>query len=206
MDAILVHGMGRTPLGMSILAARLRASAIRPHLFAYSVTFEHWDHCINRLEDFISMKAGAKEYILIGHSLGTVLIRAVLPGLFSTPAACFFLAPPVQVCKSVRVFGQNRLAKLIGGDYVRLLASDPFLRSLPVASVPTKIYAGTGGPRGWYSLFGEEFNDGVLTVQETSLPGIPIKTVPFLHPFIMNSKIVAQDIVKTARSCSRAGI
>jgi hypothetical protein len=32
MDAILIHGMGRTPIAMSILAARLRASNIRPHL------------------------------------------------------------------------------------------------------------------------------------------------------------------------------
>ena len=37
MNAILIHGMGRTPVAMSILAARLRASNIHPHLFGYSV-------------------------------------------------------------------------------------------------------------------------------------------------------------------------
>ena len=68
--------------------------------------------------------------------------------------------------------------------------------------VPTKIYAGTAGPRGRYSPFGDEPNDSVLTVRETMLPNVPLQTIPVLHTFIMNSKVVTQDIVKTARSCS----
>jgi len=40
----------------------------------------------------------------------------------------------------------------------------------------------------------------VLTLEETLLPGIPTQTIPTLHPFIMNSKIVTQDILKIAKS------
>lgn len=200
MNAILIHGMGRTPIAMSILAARLQTSNIRPHLFGYSVTFERWDDCIQRLENFITKRIKTDEYIIIGHSLGTVLTRATLPRLIHKPAACFFLAPPTKVCKAARNFSHHRLAKLLTGEIGGLLANTQFMESLTQTGVPTKIYAGTGGPRGRYSPFGEEPNDGVLTVKETLLPNVPIQTVPVIHTFIMNSKVVSQDIVQIAKS------
>ena len=200
MHAILIHGMGRTPLAMSILAARLRAAHIRPHLFGYSVTFERWDACIQRLEQFITKRVKTDEYIMIGHSLGSVLTRATLPRLTHPPAACFFLASPTRVCKAANNFAHYPLAKLLMGEIGQRLADKQFMESLPRPSVPAKIYAGTGGPRGRYSPFGEEPNDGVLTITETLLPSIPVQTVPVLHTFIMNSKVVSQDIVKIAKS------
>jgi hypothetical protein len=205
MDAILIHGMGRTPIAMSILAARLQASNIRPHLFGYSVTFERWDECIQRLEKFIAKRTMANDYIVIGHSLGTVLTRAIIPGLIHKPIACFFLAPPTQVCKVARNFAHRRLVQFLTGEIGQLLASEQFMESLPLPGVPTKIYAGTAGPRGRYSPFGEEPNDGVLTVKETFLPNVPAQTIPSIHTFIMNSRIVTQDIVRIARSRSVSG-
>ena len=79
MDAILIHGMGRSPAAMSILAARLSAAGIRPHLFGYSVTFERWDNLILRYKNFIEKRSGSSGCIIVGHSLGTVISRAVLP-------------------------------------------------------------------------------------------------------------------------------
>ena len=78
------------------------------------------------------------------------------------------------------------------------------METLPLPSVPTKIYAGIAGPRGRYSPFGEEPNDGLLTVNETLLPSVPMQTVPSLHTFIMNSKVVTQDIVRIANSSLKA--
>jgi hypothetical protein len=91
------------------------------------------------------------------------------------------------------------------GEIGKVLADKQFMDSLPLPGVPTKIYAGIAGPRGWYSPFGEEPNDGFLTVKETLLPSIPVQTVPSLHTFIMNSKIVTQDIVRITRSSSTFG-
>jgi hypothetical protein len=137
--------MGRTPLAMLILAARLHAADIQPHLFGYSVTFEGWDECMQRLENFITKRVQAEKYVMVGHSLGSILTRAILPRL---------------------------------------------------------VYAGTGGPRGRYSPFGEEANDGVVTVKETLLPNVPVQTIPAIHTFIMNSKVVSQDIIKNAKVLS----
>lgn len=205
MHAILIHGMGRTPLAMSLLAARLQRAGIRPHLFAYSVTFERWDRCVQRLETFITRRVGAKGYIIVGHSLGTVLGRAVLPRLIHQPAACFLLAPPTQACKTARHFASFRFTKLLGGEIAQLLADPGFMDSLPRTRVPMKIYAGTAGPRGRYSPFGNEPNDSVLTVSEMLLPGVPVQTLPVLHTFIMNSKAVTNDIVKVAKERSIFG-
>ena len=145
------------------------------------------------------------DYIIVGHSLGTVLTRATLPKLTHKPTACFFLAPPTQVCKAARNFAHRRLIQLFMGDVGKVLANGQFMDSLPLPGVPTKIYAGVAGPRGRYSPFGEDPNDGVLTVKETLLPSVPLQTVPSIHTFIMNSKMVTQDIVRIARSGSIAG-
>ena len=202
MDAIIIHGMGRTPAAMSILAARLKASNIRPHLFGYSVTFEKWGQCIQRYKNFIEKRIRTSDYIIVGHSLGTVLTRAVLPKLTHKPSACFFLAPPTQVCKAARNFYRYRPIQLFMSEIGRVLTDEQFMESLPLPNIPTKIYAGIAGPRGRYSPFGEELNDGLLTVQETFLPNVPMQTVPVLHTFIMNSKAVTQDIVRIAKSGS----
>ena len=200
MDAILIHGMGRTPIAMSLLARRLRQADIRPHLFGYSVTFERWEGCVQRLERYIIKRVRNEEYIIVGHSMGTVLTRAVLPRLIHKPAACFLLTPPAQACKAARYFAPFRFTRLFGGEMAQLLANQQFMESLPVPNVPAKIYAGTAGPRGRYSPFGDEPNDSILTVKETMLPNVPLQMIPVLHTFIMNSKVVTQDIVENVKS------
>ena len=187
---------------MLILAARLRIFGIRPKLFSYFSAFERFDSCTDRLRHFIEQHAAGQPFILVGHSLGTVLTRAVLPELIHKPAACFFLAPPTHACMAARRCAPRRLYQLLTGEMGQLLASQQFMNQLPVPDVPTKIYAGTGGPRGRYSPFGDEKNDGVLAVSETVLPSIPLQTVAALHTFIMNARVVALDIGKLSRSHS----
>jgi hypothetical protein len=199
LHAILIHGMGRTPLAMSLLALRLRRHNIQPHFFAYNVTFERWDKCTKRLERFIQRRVGNRAYIMIGHSMGSLLTRVVVPRIAHKPQACFFLTPPTRVCKMARILTPRPTARLLGGEFARILADEQFMDSIPSLDVPAKIYAGTAGPRGRYSPFGNEANDGVLMVHETSLPGVPLQTVHILHPFIMNSRVVTRDILNLTR-------
>lgn len=196
MHAILIHGMGRTPASMLILAIRLRSAGIQPHFFAYSAAFERWQSCVNRLEKCIHKHTHDDDFIIIGHSLGTVLTRGVLPRLTHKPLACFFLAPPTKACLAAQKFAPLRLYKLCTGEMGQLLANPHFMDSLPAPDVPTKIYSGINGLRGRYSPFGEQLNDGVLAVEETLLPNVPYETVAAVHTFIMNKKAIAEDIVK----------
>ena len=204
MYAILIHGMGRTPLAMSLLAARLWKSGIHPLFFGYSVTFERLEGCVQRLERLIQKRIGTNQYIIIGHSMGTVITRTTVPRLAHKPVACFLLTPPTQACKAARHFAPRRWVKLLGGEMAQLIADQQFMESIPPLNVPAKIYAGTAGPRGRYSPFREEPNDSVLTVRETTLPDVPHETFPVLHTFIMNSTLITKDIVSLARSHSSA--
>jgi hypothetical protein len=196
MQAILIHGMGRTPASMLILAMRLRSAGIRPRFFAYSAAFERWNACVNRLEKFLHQHTHDDDFIIIGHSLGTVLTRGVLPRLTHKPVACFFLAPPTKACFAAQRLAPSRLYKLFTGEMGQLLANALFMDALHLPDVPTKIYSGTDGPRGRYSPFGEQPNDGVLTVEETLLPTIPSETIAAVHTFIMNKKAIAEDIIR----------
>ena len=56
---------------------------------------------------------------------------------------------------------------------------------------PYTIVAGTGGPRGPWSPFGDEFNDGIVALSETRLSlEEPIVQLPVEHTFMMNDPTV----------------
>ena len=199
MHAILIHGMGRTPLSMCLLAYRLRKAGFKTSLFGYCVTFENWESCTMRLRKFIEKKVVDDDFVVVTHSLGSALTRAVLPTMQHKPAACFFLAPPTQASAAARRLAPRLCYRLLTGEMGQLLANQEFMSSLPIPEMPTKIYAGNAGVTGQYSPFGDEPNDGVLMVKETLLPGIPVQIVPSLHTFIMNNKAIAKDIVDTIK-------
>ncbi len=199
MDLVLIHGMGRTPLSMLRLRRRLRRAGHHPILFGYSPTFETLQGATTRLLDLIDRRVDTGRYALIGHSLGTVIIRSALGRLENRmPAACFFLAPPMVACKAARFFSRFRPYQLATGEMGRLLAVDDFMRRLPMPPTCTRIYAGTGGPRAAWLPFGMEENDGILSLSEaTGDYGSSVVRVPSLHTFIMNSPMVGDDIVSS---------
>ena len=103
---------------------------------------------------------------------------------------------------AARTFAHQPFIRQFMGEIGKVLVNEQVMETLPVPDVPTKIYAGTAGPRGRFSPFGDELNDGLLMVKETFLPGVQIQEVPVLHTFIMNSKVVTEDIIKRAKSNS----
>jgi pimeloyl-ACP methyl ester carboxylesterase len=195
MRAILVHGMGRSPLSQLLLAKRLRASGIDVCLFGYS-TFVPFNTSLKRLVKRVAKLGDDEPFILVGHSLGCVLIRAALPRLGARqPSGCFLLAPPNSVPRAARFFASNPLYRFYTGDSGQLLLNDAFMAALPIPAGVVRVYAGTAGYRGKWSPFHEEANDGVLSVSETMLSNGPEPIlVPALHTFIMNSEAVADDI------------
>jgi hypothetical protein len=206
MNAILVHGMGRTPLSQLLLAGRLRRHGFAVHLFGYS-TFRPFNTCVARLASRVRAAATQEPFVLVGHSLGCVLIRAVLPLLEPMcPVACFFLAPPSRVTGAARVFAKNSFYRFLTRECGQLLADEKFMESLAMPTVPTRVYAGTAGYKGRFSPFGNEDNDGILAVSETPLNSDDdVIRVPAIHTFIMNSTLVCGDIAATTASLRNAG-
>jgi hypothetical protein len=194
MHAILIHGLGRTPASMLLLARRLRAKGISTHLFGYSAAFEGWDACVGRLRGFIAARTHGERFIVVGHSLGCVLTRAVLPTLAHAPELGVFLAPPSTASSLAIKLSRRWLFRVLTGEMGQLLASPNFMNALPVPDIPLRVYAGTKGPRGRWMPFGDEPNDGVVSVKEVRLGSIPVQLLPTIHTLIMNSRQVAADI------------
>jgi hypothetical protein len=148
------------------------------------------------LQNFIALKTHGEPFIVVGHSLGTVLLRLVLPKLNPSPEACFFLAPPTVACRAAKYFRKNPIFRLITGKMGQLLSDASFMSSLPAAVSPTYAYIGMRGPRGRWSPFGWEKNDGILAVSEATLEWAHVEQVHASHTFIMNSRHVMTKILK----------
>jgi alpha-beta hydrolase superfamily lysophospholipase len=131
---------------MALLAFRLRRDGFRTPIFGYSVTVERFPSCVARLQRFIESRLGTERFIVIGHSLGAVLLRCVLPKLVQQPAACFLLAPPSRACVWARMLAPHLPYRIVAGEMGQLLANEEFMGSVPIPCCPTWIYAGTGGP------------------------------------------------------------
>lgn len=204
--AVLVHGMGRTPVSMVLLAYRLRRQGFRTAIFGYAVTVEKFPSCLARLQRFIDSRLGGEPYIVIGHSLGAVLLRCVLPRLVRAPVACFLLAPPSRACVFARMLAPHLPYRVLTGEMGQLLADEQFMQSVPIPRCPTWIYAGTGGPKTRFFPIGDEPNDGVLKVSEVRLAGVPLVLVPAMHTFLMNSRVVVHDLLERARAVVSRGV
>jgi len=198
MDLVLVHGMGRTPLSMLRQRRHLRQAGHRPILFGYSPTFETLQGATARLVKLIERRVDTTHYALVGHSLGTVIIRSALGQLENrAPAACIFLAPPIVACKAARFFSRFWPYQWLMGEMGQLLAQDAFMQGLPMPAVPTRIYAGVAGPRASWLPLGMEANDGILSLSEaTGRFTAQAVQVPALHTFIMNSAQVCDDMTR----------
>ena len=201
MKAILVHGMGRTPMSLLLLAGRLRRHGFAVRLFGYS-TLRSFNTCVARLVSSATAVGRHESFILVGHSLGSVLIRAALPRLEPIrPVACFFLAPPSKTAKAARFFATKALYRLLARECGQLLADDRFMETLALPIVPVRVYAGTAGYKGRFSPFEGEDNDGILAVSETQIGAEDnIVRVHAIHTFIMNSAQVCADIAATTAS------
>ncbi len=200
-DFVLVHGLGRGPLAWLLLAWRLRRAGHHPHLYYYVAAVERFDPCAARLQKFIARTCGDRPYAVVGHSLGTVLLRAVLPRLERQPVAITFLAPPVVACRFALSMKNRRLFRLLTGEMGQKLGDTAFMASLPVPSGCT-VFAGNGGPRSHNWPCGVEPNDGVLMVSETLLPSATHLTLPAIHTFIMNRPEVTDAVLSLNRNTS----
>lgn len=188
--------MGRTPASMLLLRHRLRCAGHHVHLFGYLPTLETLDGVSMRLQRLLASRIQSKPYVLVGHSLGSVIIRYTVARLSSQlPAACFLLAPPMIACRAAKYFSQFFLFRWLTGEMGQLLAQEAFMRQLAVPE-NTTIYAGIGGPRVSWLPFGSALNDGILLLEEACGDGrSSVLEFRCGHTFIMNSRAVCESML-----------
>lgn len=205
MHALFVHGMGRSPLSGWRLLVRLKARGIAPHAFGYVTTFQDFAATRNRLVTRIHALAAQGDYVLIGHSLGGVLLRAAIAALppgTRLPRQLFLLASPVKPARLAIKLKRNWVFRVLAGDCGQLIASQARMAQIesgsnPVNSIPVTSIVGVKGWQGRLSPFSGELNDGIVSVSEVSAQWIAEEIrVPVIHTYMPSSRQVAQIVAE----------
>ena len=196
MKILLIHGLSRTPLSLTGLAHYLQQRGGNTELFGYLAFAEAFDTIVERLRLRLQIIASQGGYCVVTHSLGGVLVRAALGGTsLKGPEHIVMLGPPNQLPRLALSAWQLPPFRWWTGQCGFNLTNPTFFASLPKPSSPYTIIAGIGGPRGSWSPFGEEPNDGIVALSETRLSSEDkIVQLPVIHTFMMNNEHVQHEV------------
>jgi alpha-beta hydrolase superfamily lysophospholipase len=198
---LFVHGMGRSPLSAWPMLRRLRHKGLRTRTFGYMVSIERFDAIRDRLATTIASVPDDEPLLLIGHSLGGVLIRAALarldgqaPRLSKAPQRVFLLASPQSASRMARRLQQNLVFRALTGECGQLLASPVAMANIAAITSPVTSIVGIKALP-FNRRFGAEINDGVVTLSEVRAPWLSDEVqLDLIHSVLPASSQVA-DVV-----------
>jgi len=190
--------MGRTRLSLVRLAWFLRREGHATEQVGYVAAIEPFARIVARTRRQLeAMAAIGEPYAVIGHSLGGLILRAALDGISPAPVHLFMLATPNQPPRLAQRLRRVWPYRLVCGESGQLLAQPDFLVHVPKPTVPYTIIAGSAGPRGRWSPFGDAPNDWVVALEETRLqPNDRPIVLPVGHTFMMNDGRVHAAIMR----------
>ena len=191
---VVVHGLWMIGSVMGILRRRLEPRGFDVATFGYASIREGLESNAARLGEFIARVPGDIVHLL-GHSLGCVVIRALLESRsLARPGRIVCLGPPFAGSVTAeRVSGLPGGSHLIGLSMRDLLARGGFTTAPPgreIGIIAGRIGIGLG------RLFGrfDGPNDGMVTVAETRLAGAADHIVlPVAHTSLLWSREVARQ-------------
>lgn len=199
MQALFVHGMGRSSLSGWPLLRRMRRAGSATATFDYAVRREPFETIVARLGAAIDALPAGGPLILVGHSLGGVLLRAALAdeaGRTTRVWRLFLLGSPVAPSRYARRLAKNRLFCAATRDCGALLASAERMSAIPRPAVPTTAIVGIGGPAFARGPFGFEPNDGIVSLSEVSAEWLDDQVrVPIVHGWLPASARVAEVVL-----------
>src|SRR3569833_3509845 len=200
MHALVVHGMGRTPLSGWPMLWHLRRGGLQTSTFGYMSSLEDFSAIRGRLIQRITALAASEDYVLIGHSLGGVLIRAalnVLPPAARAPHHVFLLGAPVRPSRLAQMLGRNPIYRSLTRDCGQLLGSAQRMSDIGRTSVPATAIAGYRGLSWTRGLFGGELNERIVSISEVSADWFTEQIeVATVHTQLPSSKSVAKLILE----------
>lgn len=204
LNVLFVHGMGRSPLSGWPMLRRLRRAGMTTHTFGYMTSLEDFARIRARLIARIVALAGTGDYIVVGHSLGGVLLRAAinaLPAATPRPRHLYLLGVPQIPARLAITLANNIVFRLTTGDCGELLASSTRMAEIGAVTIPTTSIIGVRGWHGVRSPFGHEPNDCVVAVSEARDTWITEEVqIPCVHTWLPASRRVAEIIVARHQS------
>lgn len=181
--------MGRSPVGLLPLGRYLRQFGHTTSFFGYSVALHSFEENAARLLFHLKKNAEPEGYAIVAHSLGGVLTRYICPELPTGFRKFVMLGTPNRPVVMARRWATNRLYLRLTGTSGQHLGDEEFYRRLPVPAVPSLVIAGNFGRSDRLSPFAGAPNDGIVSVEETRLPGAEHVEVGAVHTWIMNDPL-----------------
>ncbi len=179
---------------------QLQQAGHKTSVFNYAVSLQRFDAITQRLSEKIQRISAAGDLVLVGHSLGGVLLRAALQSLppqTPMPLHLFLLGSPVRPSGIAQRLGRNPLFRLATTDCGALLGSADRMAAIGPPAVRTTSIAGTKGIAHARGPFAGEANDGVVTLAEVSAPWLTDQVrVPVIHSLLPASRRVGAIILE----------
>lgn len=205
-SVVVVHGLGRTSVSMTILSSRLRDAGFRVVNFGYPSTSEELETLVDRLESELARccehEAGTVHFVT--HSMGGVLVRSYLDRQ-SQPhqGRVVMLSPPSQGSELVDAFADSPMLRAMLGPTGSQLGTDS--TAIPNRLGPVQfslgIITGNRSLNPLYSWLIPGPDDGKVGVDRARVEGAAdFLVVPASHTFIMNRADVAEEVVHFLRN------
>ena len=208
-SVVLVHGLGRSRASLAILAQRLEWAGYRVEVVGYDSKGASFAEQVATLGDAMARCCVEAPVVhFVGHSLGGLIIRGYLaeerpPRL----GRVVLLTPPSQGSHFVEWLGDmpgadealGRVGTTLGTDSTDLPAT------LPPPDYEMGIIAGSRSvqPIGPLAIPGPD--DGIVSVEQTRVEGVPVLVLPRSHFLIVNSRYAAGAVIRFLRTGSFDG-
>ncbi|TVR43763.1 MAG: alpha/beta fold hydrolase [Planctomycetota bacterium] len=187
---LLVHGILRSAQSMNGLARHLNDQGFQAHTLTYASSQVGVERAGACLANLIQGLVGIDRLDLVGHSMGSLVIRQALAQLGPEQQArigrLVFLGPPSQgsmVAESMHDWWLYRWLTGPAGQDLRPGSA----QQLAVPNHPTLVIAGSRGIGiGRLRGIGKE-SDGTVSLEEAQLPGATLHTLPTGHSFMMDN-------------------
>ncbi len=201
---VMVHGLGRSRLSMSLLGRRLANAGFRVVNTRYPSTREPMETIVGMLHDQIVECCEEPERIhFVTHSMGGIVVRRYIAE--HSPrhlGRVVMLSPPSKGSEVIDAFADSPLLRLVLGPSGAALGTDSM--SIPNRLGPAQFELGviTGNqsinPINSWLIPGPD--DGKVGVERARVEGAAFLVVPYSHPFIMNRREVADQVISFLRN------
>ena len=201
---VLVHGLGRSPSSMLILAQRLTWAGYRATIPRYPSRTAPFAEQLGTLRGFVQRCCSDVPRVhFVGHSLGALVIRGYLAEHRpDSLGRVVLLAPPNRGSLFVDWLEEMQLASDMLGPVGSALGTDTadLPANLPHPDYEVGIIAGNRStqPIGPPAIPGPD--DGIVSIDQARIGDVPMLVLPRSHAFIANSRHTANAVIRFLRT------